>query len=636
MTAPAGPLLVFAGAGSGKTRVLTMRIAHLVGEGADPQRILALTFTNRAAREMRARLEVVLGGKPAGLWAGTFHSIFLRLIRPHAELFGLRAGFSIFDEEASRALVKRALNELGREPGATTSALAEQISRAKADFRAPEEIPAKKAADQQLRASYEGYERLAHESNGMDFDDILLNTARLLRDHADVRADWQSRWDHVLVDEYQDTNAVQYEILKRLCEKHRSLTVVGDDDQSIYAFRGANVRNILDFKRDFPRARVIKLEQNYRSTKPILDVAHAVIEQNKERADKRLWSEAVEGPKPRLLLAPDDELEAQWVAEQIKEATAGHRRFGDFAILFRTNIQARPFERAFIARRLPYNLVGGLRFWDRREVKDLVSYMRFLANPSDAVAFDRIANVPKRGISERTAHAAIAAASSAGLSVFDACGQPALTDVRPDAQQSLARFHAEISTLLPEVGQRHPHDLLRLVARRCDLYAYYDDGSSAGRARLRNLEDLERIAGDYRAMDPAKALERFLSDVALASDTDELDDTSDRVTLITLHMAKGLEWDSVFLTGLEEKTLPHERALNEKGGLEEERRLCYVGITRARRDLVLTSSRERTVFGKRLTLAPSRFLSRLRTELVETIELGPFTHTEAGSTRTTD
>jgi DNA helicase-2/ATP-dependent DNA helicase PcrA len=545
------------------------------------------------------------------------------MLRPHADRLGYRAGFTIFDEDDSRSIMKRALADLDLDPKKHQIAgLLAAVSRAKAESRSPEDITGRKAADRALRMIYERYQALSRDSNGMDFDDLLLNLVRLLKDDAEALAEWRGRFDHVLVDEYQDTNRVQYELLRLLCDGHRNLAVVGDDDQSIYAFRGADVRNILDFGRDYTDATVVKLEQNYRSTQAILDVAHHVIRRNQERTDKRLWTARGEGRRPVLLLSPDDETEAAFVGDEILalEQSEGWIH-SDFAILYRTNAQSRAFEKALMARRISYNLVGGLRFWDRREIKDVVAYLRFLANPSDAVSFDRIANVPKRRISERTAQAAIAAAADGGVSILDACASPAQVQVRPDAQAALASFAAQVGSLVADVGRRRPHELIQLVMRRCNLSEHYDDGSPAGRGRLDNLVELRELAQSYERYSPSKALERFLTDIALTAGADDVDGKREQVTLITLHMAKGLEYPVVFLTGLEDKLLPHERAFEEAGGLDEERRLCYVGITRAQRRLYLTSASVRTIFAKTVALGSSQFLADIPAGLLDLVEL---------------
>jgi DNA helicase II / ATP-dependent DNA helicase PcrA len=630
-----GPLLILAGAGSGKTRVLTMRMANLIHHGVAADRILALTFTNKAAREMRTRLNALLGRSPQGLWVGTFHAIATRMLRPHADRIGYRAGFTIFDEDDSRSILKRTLADLELDPKKhQVAGLLAAISKAKAEARGPEDITGKRAADRALRLVYERYQALSRDSNGMDFDDLLLNLVQLLRADEEVREQWRSTFDHVMVDEYQDTNRVQYELLRLLCDGHRNLAVVGDDDQSIYAFRGADVSNILGFERDYADATVVKLEQNYRSTQAILDVAHHVICRNKERTQKRLWTARGEGARPVLLLAPDDGVEAAFVGDEILnlEQTEGWTH-SDFAILYRTNAQSRSFEKALMARRIPYHLVGGLRFWDRREVKDAVAYLRFLANPADAVSFDRIANVPKRRISEKTAQAAIGAAADGGVSILDVCGLPAQVPVRPEAQEALATFHAQVAPIVAEVGRRRPHELLQLLIRHCNLSEHYDDGTPAGSSRLDNLVELRELAQDYEKYAPAKALERLLTDIALTSGADDTD-ARERVTLITLHMAKGLEYPVVFLTGLEDKMLPHERAFEEPGGLEEERRLCYVGITRAQRRLYLTVANVRTIFAKTVSLASSQFLQDVPAGLLDLVELeGHRSHVVAGKMR---
>jgi DNA helicase II / ATP-dependent DNA helicase PcrA len=662
VTHPAGPLLILAGAGSGKTRVLTMRIADLVGRrGADPDRVLALTFTNKAAREMRARLrELLPPARPAstgqtgqtgqtgrgGVWVGTFHAVATRILRQHPEEIGYRPGFAIFDEEDSRSLLKRALADLEVDPKEhQVAGLAAKISRAKAELRGPDDLDRRTPGNAVLKAVYERYQQLARESNGMDFDDLLCNLAVLLRSgsqdsqdgqDASSGAHWRARFQHVLVDEFQDTNRAQYALLGLLAEPQtRSLTVVGDDDQSIYAFRGADIRNVLDFQRDYPDARVVKLEQNYRSTQAILDVAHHVIEKNEERMPKRLWTARREGHKPILLLSGEDADEAAWVTDEIlKLRRDAGWALADIAILFRTNAQSRVYERALLERRVPYHLVGGLRFWDRREVKDVVAYLRFLANPADAVSFDRIANVPRRRISERTAQAAIAAASEGGTSILDVCGTPTAVPVRTDAQQALKGFHGQVAPLVAEAGRRTPSELVQLVLRYCNLTDHYADGSAGAGARLDNLEELRELARDYDHLAAPAGLERLLTDVALTTDADEVDGRRDQVTLITLHMVKGLEFPVVFLTGLEDKLLPHERAFEELGGLEEERRLCYVGVTRARRRLYLTTANQRTIFARTVQLASSQFLHDVPGELLDLVaQEGHRSHTLAARVR---
>ncbi len=601
-----------------------MRIANLIAAGVtEPERILALTFTNKAAREMRARLKEELGVAPPGMWIGTFHAIATRMLRPHVETIGYRDGFAIFDEDDSRSILKRALADLELDPKKNSLApLAEAISRAKAELLRPQDITGRAAKDRVLKAVYERYQELSRASNGMDFDDLILNLVHLLKENEGVRALWQARFDQILVDEYQDTNRAQYELLLTLTGGHRNLTVVGDDDQSIYAFRGADVRNILGFQRDFPEAKVVKLEQNYRSTQAILDAAHAVIKRNPERSDKKLWTEQGAGRRPVLVLAPDDGEEARFVASEVTALVENDgRHHGEFAILYRTNAQSRAFERALLEQRIPYNLVGGMRFWDRREIKDLVAYLRFVANPNDAVSFDRIANVPKRRISEKTVQAAIGAAADGGVTILDMTGTAEQVDVRNEAQQALSRFHSEVAPLAAEAETHRPSELLQLVLRRCNLAAYYDDATPGAAARLNNIEELREMAKGYDRHGPRRGLERMLTDIALTADVDDLDDTRQRVTLITLHMAKGLEYPVVFLTGLEDKMLPHERAFTEARGLEEERRLCYVGITRARSVLYLTVANSRTLFGKTIPLAASQFLYDIPGHMVHLVEL---------------
>ncbi|HEX6547614.1 MAG TPA: UvrD-helicase domain-containing protein [Candidatus Dormibacteraeota bacterium] len=610
----AGPLLIFAGAGSGKTRVLTTRIALLIArKKVWPDRLLAVTFTNKAAREMRGRVAMLVGEAAEKMWVGTFHHTAVRMLRRDAEKIGMTRSFVIFDDDDTRAAIRRVLDELGLDqkkfpPGW----LANRISQAKTELQTPDTVPVGHYRDEIVRRAYGRYQDLLRRSNGLDFDDLIVSVVRLLQADEEALASWRDRFRYVLVDEYQDTNRSQYVLVKLLTEEHRNLAVVGDDDQSIYAFRGADVRNILDFKKDFPEATVVHLEQNYRSTQAILDTAFHVIRHNPERAPKRLWTDRVGGEKVTALQAYNETEEAEFVADEIDRLRRREeRRYGDFAVLYRTNAQSRAFEDVFSRRRIPYTLVGGTRFWERREVKDLLAYLRFLFNPLDTVSFSRIAGVPKRSLGPVAVDRLIAYAGEIGGTVLDAMTE---ADHVPTLQRSAAalqRFHQQLESLRATMGVLQPAQLAEHVIELLGLDAYYSDGTPQGEARLENLGELIGFASDFaRPDDPNGALEAFLTEAALVSDVDSYSDDGEAVTLITLHMVKGLEFPVVFFVGLDEGLLPHERSLEDGSGeaLAEERRLAYVGITRARDRLYLTCAFKRHMFGQSRAYTTSRFL----------------------------
>ena len=609
-----GPLLIFAGAGSGKTRVLTTRIAHLIGtRQAFPERILAVTFTNKAAREMRARVGLLLGGEEVvrSMWVGTFHATAVRLLRREAGALALEPSFVIFDEDDTRAALKRVLEELNldqkRYPPAMIS---HRISQAKNELQGPEELPNRSYADEMVRRCYAGYEAVLRRSGGLDFDDLILYSVRLFQEHGDVLERWQDRWRHVLVDEYQDTNHAQYVLVNLIAGAHRNLAVVGDDDQSVYGWRGADVRNILEFRRDYPDAKVVKLEQNYRSTQPILDAAFHVIRQNADRADKRLWTERGGGDKVTATQAYNEVEEAEFVADEVERLRrAEGRRYADFAVLYRTNAQSRAFEDVFNRRRVPYRLVGGVRFWERREVKDVLAYLRFLFNPADEVSFARIVNVPRRKIGPVTVDAIRAHAAAGGGSLLEVLAEPERVPGVPRAALGpLQHFQRQLASVQAVRGAVRPSELVQQVVDVMGLEAYYTDGTPQGEARLENVAEIRGLAEQFDELGPEQGLEAFLTEVALVSDVDAYEEGEEGVTLITLHMVKGLEFPVVFLAGLEEGLLPHQRSLDEPAGLAEERRLCYVGMTRAKDRLYLSCAFRRHLFGNATAGAPSRFL----------------------------
>ena len=610
-----GPLLIFAGAGSGKTRVLTTRIANLIAQRKVwPDRLLAVTFTNKAAREMRERVGRLVDGADR-MWVGTFHHTAVRMLRRDAERLGLPRSFTIFDEDDSRAALKRVLDDLRLDPKKNPpGAIIAKISRAKSELIEPETFEVHNYRDEIVRRCYERYEKVLRQSGGLDFDDLIVKVVRLLERDDEARERWRDRFRYVLVDEYQDTNHAQYVLVNLIASEHRNLAVVGDDDQSIYGFRGADVRNILNFAKDYPEAKVVNLEQNYRSTQDILDAAHNVIRNNEERAPKRLWTERVGGERVQATQLYSEVEEAEYVADEIARLrlTEG-RRSGDFAVLYRINAQSRAFEDVFGRRRIPYRLVGGVRFWERREVKDVLAYLRLIQNPADTVSFARIVNVPKRKIGPVSVDAVVGAAVESGRDVLavlaDAQAVPNLP--RP-AVAPLERFRQQLASLRATLGALTPGELIEHVIEVTGLEGYYTDGGPQGEARIENLRELRGLAEEFNAEpDRAEALETFLTEVTLRSDVDAYAEDEEGVTLITLHMVKGLEFPVVFLVGMEENLLPHRRAIENAAEMPEERRLCYVGITRAQDRLYLTCSFKRHLYGRSEAAFPSRFLQEI-------------------------
>jgi DNA helicase-2/ATP-dependent DNA helicase PcrA len=630
VTAPDGPLLVFAGAGSGKTRVLTYRIAHLIRSGrAHPDQILAVTFTNKAAREMRARIETLVGPGQAPVWMGTFHSICGRILRRDGHLIGINRSYVIYDEADRLAAVKRTMQKLNLdEKKFPPQAIAGRISHAKNELLGPNEFAAQ-AEDyfsEIVSRVYPIYDQLLRDASALDFDDMLLIAARLFREDAWALQKWQGRFQHILVDEYQDTNKVQYVLIQLLAEQHRNLCVVGDDDQSIYSFRGADVRNILSFERDFPEATIVKLEQNYRSTQHILDAAHAVIQGVPERAEKQLWTDAGAGEKVMLGQVYDEQEEALAVISEVNRLVQQEGlALNDIAVLYRTNAQSRALEEAMVRQNVPYKLIGGVRFYERREIKDALAYLRVIFNPADVIAFRRIVNVPRRKIGDKTIAVIEAAAATRRVAVGDVIGDPsAIGGIGPAGAEALADFRDLIDGFRAEMAEKPLQDVIGEMLVRSGIQRMVDDGTDEGAERWQNLLEFKGLASEYAGMSGPEALAQFLEDTALVSDVDSLDESKPGLTLITLHMVKGLEFPVVFMVGMEEGLLPHLRAIEEPGGIDEERRLCYVGMTRAMRRLYLFHAFRRHLFGVANLNMPSRFLS----ELPEAILQRP-----AGSTR---
>lgn len=612
-----GPVLIFAGAGSGKTRVLTHRIAYLLREvGVAPDRILAVTFTNKAAGEMKTRLERMVGKDARDLWVGTFHSMCVRILRRDGTRAGIDSGFAIIDDADQRQLVKDILDDLDYdERQLSPGACLHEISKAKNSLIWPEQYHEKQNSflGERLANVYTEYERRLRESNSLDFDDLIVRTIDLLEKDKNVREKYQNRFQYVLVDEYQDVNIAQYRLVALLADKHKNVTVVGDDDQSIYSWRGSDYRMILRFEEDFPGAKVFKLEENYRSTQRILDAANALVANNRTRAQKKLFTRRAEGEAITLYSAATERDEARYVTEKIKQMVRDGSAYRDFLILYRTNAQSRVFEEAMIADGIPYRVIGGVGFYARAEIKDVIAYLRYILNPSDALAFKRIVNVPRRGIGQQTLAALVQAANARGLSVgqviFDG---ELLKEAVPKKLKELERFAELIRTFRERANALSVSDLLVSVMEDSGYVRELQaEETHDARARIENLQELIGVAREYEGSDPEATLAGFLTNVALISDLDALDPDSSYVTLMTMHGAKGLEFSHVFLTGLEEGVFPHSRALTDMTELEEERRLAYVGVTRAMDRLFLSYAQRRALFGNTYAYPKSRFIEEM-------------------------
>src|SRR5438093_11114671 len=626
---PGGPLLVLAGAGSGKTRVLTARIAYLIQErGVAPARIFAVTFTNKAAGEMRARLATRLGPDRRGLRIGTFHALSARLLRREAALLGFGPNFTIYDQDDSESFIKRLLEQRGLSPkGYPPRAIHAIISGAKNRMLLPEELGAS-AESPLARVAAEIYAVLGpalRQANAMDFDDLLLYPLVLFREHPDRLAYWQRRFEHVLVDEFQDTNAAQYRMVRLLAAEHKNLCVVGDDDQAIYGWRGADVRHMLTFQQDFPGTTLVKLEQNYRSTQVILDAANGVIAENAERLGKTLFT-ARQGGDPVILLTTADERdEAQWLAAELARIAAETDvPYEGMAVLYRTNAQSRPLEEAFRHRGVPYRLVGAVSFYERREVKDLLAYLRLIVNPADDEAFLRVVNVPRRGIGDASLSQLGRAAAGWQKPLLEAARRASsVNDLRPNVREALASVAALLDRLREAVGQADPATALETILATTGYEQYLAEEGAEGMERIENVRELVAGAAAWaEVQDPDAAegtgtpVERYLTQAALITPVDE-DKNEPGVTLLTAHMAKGLEWPIVALAGLEDGLFPLGRSTEQPGGVEEERRLCYVGLTRARERLYLSWARTRYRNGRLELAEPSRFLDALPPRVVE-------------------
>jgi DNA helicase-2/ATP-dependent DNA helicase PcrA len=608
-----GPLLVLAGAGSGKTRVIAHRIACLMARGVDPRRILAVTFTNKAAGEMAARVEAILagrGGRPPLI--ATFHAACARVLRSHISQLGYSRSFVIYDEDDRLALVRECCRELGLDERTLAPAAAvARISRAKNQLLGPEEVraAARGPRDADLARLYARYAARLRALGAVDFDDLLRLTVALFDGHPEVLGYYRELWRYVLVDEYQDTNAAQYRLLRQLTAVHRNLCVVGDPDQSIYRFRGADLRNILDFERDFPGCRVVRLEQNYRSTGRILEIAGAVIARNQARRDKGLWTENAPGEPARLFRARDEAEEALWVARTVAELRAEGLPLDGVAVLYRTNAQSRVLEDAFRAAGLPYRIVGSVRFYERKEVKDALAYLRLASNPADDLAFRRALGVPPRGVGRATVARLEELAAATGRPLLDTAARaaPELGGRAGRALAEFARLIGQLAAVVAAPGPLGPR-VARVIEDAGLREALRREGTAEAEVRLENLGELIAAAEQFAAGPGGDDLAAFLDSIALISDVDELQEAHAAATLMTLHSAKGLEFPAVFLTGLEEGVFPHGRALDDAEAIEEERRLAYVGLTRAKRRLFLSYAVERRLGGYAGVREPSRFL----------------------------
>lgn len=612
-----GPVLILAGAGSGKTKTLTHRIAYLIAEKkVSPLGILAVTFTNKAAGEMRQRVLKLLEQAPENRhflpYLGTFHSVCVRMLRQEAKTLGYSSSFVIFDDADSTSAIKQSMRQLGIDEKRFAPRLIKSlISSAKnemVDSAHYQEIST--GGVQEIAAKvYPVYQRLLKEANALDFDDLLGQTVTMLQKHPVILQKWQKQFSYILIDEYQDTNHVQYQFAKLLAGAHHNICVVGDDWQSIYSWRGANFRNILDFERDYPETKVIKLEQNYRSSKQILDAAQAVIAKNQQRSDKLLWTDKPSGVPVSVHQVSSETNEGELIIRHVEEAVAsGRRRLGDFAVLYRTNAQSRSLEETFLRYGVPYKVVGGTRFYERKEIKDILAYLRFVYQPDDIISMGRIINIPPRGLGEKSLETFLSWRLAQKLSLLDALGRAnEATGLTPRAATALASFYKLVQTLRQSAKTSSVAELIELVIKRSGYKDYLNDGSIQAADRIENIEELISVAREYDSVDLAD----FLEEVALVSDVDQYDANSDAVTLMTLHAAKGLEFPTVFMAGMEEGIFPHSNSLFDPQQLEEERRLCYVGMTRAMEELHLLNATSRLLYGRTMHNPPARFIAEL-------------------------
>ena len=616
-----GPVLILAGAGSGKTRALTYRVANLMDHGVPAWSILALTFTNKAAREMKERITQLVGEKAESAWISTFHSTCARILRRDIEKLGYTRSFTIYDDDDQGTVIKEILKRLNiDEKFLPPREVKAKISDAKNKLMGPDEWFAKTERDfrnQTLHDVFVAYEQRLKSANALDFDDLLLKTLELLADHPPVLESYRDRFHYVMVDEYQDTNYAQYMLVKLLTDKSRNLCVVGDDDQSIYGWRGADIRNILDFEKDYPDAKVIKLEQNYRSTANILDAANQVIAHNAGRKEKALWTEAGAGETIKLYCAGDEREEAAWVADRIRKMNRHGEEYGRMAVLYRTNAQSRVLEEMLMRAGIPYKVFGGLRFYDRKEVRDVIAYLRVIANPTDDVSLRRIINVPKRAIGDATIAELVRHAQEQEMPLFSA-----LTDLPSSLSSRPRKCVGDFFTMMtPLMAMKDAIPLSTFVKQMVDqtglMEQYQKEDSDEARSRVENIQEFLGAVEEFDRQTENATLEDYLENVALVTELDQAEEEKQSVTLMTLHSAKGLEFPNVFITGMEEGIFPSGRSLMDEQRMEEERRLCYVGITRAKERLFLSRASQRMLYNQINHNAPSRFLSEIPSRLLE-------------------
>ncbi|MDO8265486.1 MAG: UvrD-helicase domain-containing protein [Candidatus Saccharibacteria bacterium] len=618
-----GPLLIQAGAGSGKTKTLTHRVAHILQNGlAHPQQILAVTFTNKAAKEMRERVAHLLGENANNRsflpWMGTFHGVCVRLLRQDGEHIGVPRTFVIYDESDRLAAVKQAIKKHQIDeklfPPRTIVSL---ISSAKNEAMTPDEYrqiaisPAQKVVAQ----IFPDYQKALKDAGALDFDDLISRTLNLLSTVDQVKNRWRDQFKYIMIDEYQDTNTAQYRLVKLLVNDNKNIAVVGDDWQSVYSWRGADFRNILKFESDYPSAVVIKLEQNYRSTKPILDGAHAVITKNLQRSDKKLWTAKTTGKPIQSIITSSERAEGETIVRRIQNAVnAGTRRYKEHAILYRTNAQSRSIEESLLHYGVPYKIIGGQRFYDRKEIKDIIAYLRFIFQPSDRVSFERIINVPTRGIGATSLQRFFAWQNDNNLNLLDCLGKATeIPGIPTKAAKGFSEMYDIVISSQAIMDSTNVSGLVDSLIRRIDYLSYLDDSTPAGEARVENVKELLSVAVEYNEL----GLSGFLEEVSLISDLDSADLNSDAVVLMTLHAAKGLEFPIVFMAGMEETLFPQSRALYDQSEMEEERRLCYVGMTRAKEELYMLHANSRMLYGGVQHNVPSRFLSEISAENIE-------------------
>lgn len=616
-----GALLILAGAGSGKTSTMTRRIAYLVDEkGVSPYNILAVTFTNKAAREMEERVEEILGSN-SRMWIMTFHAACLRMLRMDGDRLGYTNSFAVYDPVDQKSIVKNLLKEYEiDEKKFTPNSILSNISKAKEQEIGPREFEenAGDFRDETVAKVYRGYERILSRNNAMDFDDLILNAVRLLKENPDVLEKYQERFRYIMVDEYQDTNQLQYKLISLLAKKYGNICVVGDDDQCIYQWRGADIRNILNFEKEFPKAKVVKLEQNYRSTANILEAAHSVISNNKQRKRKKLWTDASQGEKIQYHRLESDYREAGYIAQEIGYMVQQGENYRDFAILYRTNAQSRNFEDSLAQRRIPYRVIGGLRYYDRMEIKDMIAYMRLVANPMDDIAFDRVVNSPKRGIGKATMDKIKSVANYCEKSIFQHVESEAIADtLSGKASRGMNEFLEIIREYSEEKENLRVSDIYEgLLIKSGYLKALEDQRTAEADGRIENLMEFKSVIYEFENRDSKLELDEFLEKLALLSDVDNHDSEANAVTLMTMHSAKGLEFPYVFMPGMEDGLFPSWRSRDSISQMEEERRLCYVGMTRAKRRLWMTSAESRLLYGKVNATRESEFMREINPKLL--------------------